>query len=325
MARAGMANRAIAHALGTTRKTVCCIRRLFRNTNDVIPGKSTGRPRISTDRQDRLLFNMARRERTRSASSLRQEWQRLTNIRVSRETVNRRLVNRGYRAWRAIKKPRLTNRHKQLRLQWATQFRALTVPHWRHVIFADESRFLLYRTDGRVRVRRTRGEGLQDDYVQQTVAGGGGSVHVWGAFHYGGKSQLVQFGANVTGAVYRDTLAANLVPWARQIFGNNFRYQDDNAPAHRARVVQDFLTQQGVEVLAQPPCSPDTNPIEHLWDALGRAINSRDPQPTNLAELGQFLQEEWTNLPQRTLRTLVESMPRRMAAIVAARGSHTRY
>ena len=224
-----------------------------------------------------------------------------------------------------MKAPKLTNRHKVLRLQWARQHLHLTVRHWEHVIFGDESRFLLYRVDGRLRVRRLQGERLVDDCVQETVAGGGGSVHVWGAFHAGGKSELVVFRANVNGARYRDIMRQNLLPWARQQFGYNFRYQDDNAPAHRARLVQNFMVQEGANVLAQPACSPDTNPIEHMWDALGRAVRKRDPQPTNLPQLEQFLQQEWTNLPLNSLRNLVHSMPRRMAAIVDARGSHTRY
>lgn len=320
-----MRSQQIAHDLGTTMKTVCSIKRLFRNTGDVKPRKSTGRPRITTAREDRVLYIMARQGRRRSAASLRHEWHQRINGRPSRETVNRRLIERGYRARRPIRQPRLTQRHRHLRLQWASQYLALTVQHWRHVIFADESRFMLFRTDGRVRVRRMRGEGLRDDCVQERVAGGGGSVHVWGAFHSGAKSQLVQLRGNVTGASYRDTLATNLVPWARQTFGNNFRFQDDNAPAHRARIVQNFMAQEAIQVLPQPACSPDTNPIEHLWDALGRAVSSRDPQPSTLAQLGQFLQEEWDNLGPRTLENLVESMPRRMAAIVKAKGGHTRY
>ena len=101
--------------------------------------------------------------------------------------------------------------------------------------------------------------------------------------------QLVPFGASVTWAVYHDALLTNLVPWARQEFGNNFRCQHDDAPAHWARVVDDFLPQEDIQVLVQPACSPHTNPIEHLWDVLGRAVSASDPQHMNLEDFGQFL------------------------------------
>ena len=70
---------------------------------------------------------------------------------------------------------------------------------------------------------------------------------------------------------------------------------------------------------------PDLNPIEHAWDALDRAIRKRDVQPTNLRELGEALIQEWNGLSQRDLNKLVESLPRRIDAVIQARGGYTRY
>lgn len=325
LSRAGATAGDIALQLGIARITVHRILRRYRNTNNVTPDKSTGRPRKTTAREDRLLLNMVRRDRTRSARALSQDWQQTLNRPISRETTNRRMLERGYKAYRPVKKPKLSARHKALRLNFARQHQNLTVPHWRHVVFADESRFELHRVDGRMRVRHLRGESLQDDCVQEIVTGHGGSVHVWGAFHNGGTSQLVTLQNNVNGMVYRNILETNLIPWARGVFGDNWRFQDDNAPAHRARIVQDFIAQIGIQPLHQPPVSPDCNPIENLWAIIGDAVSSRDVQPSNLGELAQALQEEWQALTPQTLQSLVESMPRRMAAVIQARGGHTKY
>ena len=108
-------------------------------------------------------------------------------------------------------------------------------------------------------------------------------------------------------------------------FGDNYRYQDDNATPHRARVVLDFLQQGNVTKMEQPPRSPDCNPIEHLWDELGRAISSMDNPPQNVDELRQALLDKWVQIPVQRLQRLVASMPRRLAAIIAARGGNTRY
>ena len=97
-------------------------------------------------------------------------------------------------------------------------------------------------------------------------------MNVWGAFCATGKSELVILDENVTGAVYRQILDQNLVPWARGIFGSNFRYQDDNAPAHRTRVVQMYIENNHINNLWHPPLSPDLNPSEHPWDELWRSV-----------------------------------------------------
>ena len=49
----------------------------------------------------------------------------------------------------------------------------------------------------------------------------------------------------------------------------------DNARHHMARLTQQFLTVKGVNVLPWPALSPDLNPIEHTWDALGHRVRSR--------------------------------------------------
>ena len=120
----------------------------------------------------------------KSASVLRQLWQNIINIRLSRATVNRR----GLKACRPVQRPRLNDLRKQRRFLWAHQHSRYGLRHWRHVIYTDESRFLLHRSDGRVRVKRQQGKRFREDCVVGTVMAGGGSVHVWGGIHHGGKT-----------------------------------------------------------------------------------------------------------------------------------------
>ncbi|GFX32122.1 RNase H domain-containing protein [Trichonephila clavipes] len=60
-----------------------------------------------------------------------------------------------------------------------------------------------------------------------------------------------------------------------------------------------------------PAYSPDLNPIEHVWDALGRRIAACLHHPENTHQLKQMLIEEWALLPQEMLHQLVLSMRRR--------------
>ncbi|GFV53969.1 transposable element Tcb2 transposase [Trichonephila clavipes] len=58
-----------------------------------------------------------------------------------------------------------------------------------------------------------------------------------------------------------------------------------------------------------PACSPDMNPIEHVWDALGRRVSGRQPPPQTLQELERALLEEWDRIPQLVINSLIDSMP----------------
>ena len=325
MWRAGRKQANIATHLRMSQSTVSRIIQRYRAKNHVRPGVSTGCPPKTTARENRMLYEMCRRKRTLSANALKDWWNPRIQERVSRQTVNRRLLSRGLRSRRPAKIPLMTQGRKQQRLEWSNQHHRRQLGHWRHVLFSDESRFLLHRVDGRLRVRREVGQRFQEDCVTGTIAHGGGSVHVWGGIHYGGRTNLVVLHGNVNADSYRRVLETEMVPYARAHFGHNFVFQHDNAPAHRARRLQAYLEEEGIEQLPWPPYSPDLNPIEHCWDALGRAVHQRDVQPANLDELEEALTEEWVALSQRYINKLVESLPRRIRAVIQARGGYTKY
>jgi hypothetical protein len=157
-------------------------------------------------------------------------------------------------------------------------------------------------------------------FIKETRQGNGGSVHVWGAIWAGGRSRLQVLNANVTGAVYCDVLQTFLDTSNPPV---NFRFQDDNAPAHRARCVTTFKEARGIVSLPWPSRSPDLNPIEHLWDILHRRLVEQPPE--NLVQLRERLVQEWDAIPQAVVDNLVHSMTRRVAAVIAANGGNTRY
>ncbi|GFS66982.1 transposable element Tcb2 transposase [Trichonephila clavipes] len=72
-------------------------------------------------------------------------------------------------------------------------------------------------------------------------------------------------------------------------------------------------------------CFPDMNPIEHVWDALGRQVSDRKPPPQTLQELERALLEEWDRIPALVINSLIDSMPQRCSTLLAVRGNHTTY
>ncbi|GFV40640.1 transposable element Tcb2 transposase [Trichonephila clavipes] len=63
-------------------------------------------------------------------------------------------------------------------------------------------------------------------------------------------------------------------------------------------------------------CSPDMNPIEHVWDVLGRRVAGRQPPPKTLQELETALLEEWDRIPQLVINSLIDSMPQRCSTLL---------
>ena len=178
MWRSGVKQSTIAARLRLAQGTVFKIISRYRRHQHVRPGVSSGQPRKTSVREDRILYRLCRQNRTKSASYLRDRWQQVINTRVSS-----RLLSQGLRARRLTKKPLLNMVRKTRRLEWAWSHQNWQHRHWRHVLFSDESRFLL-------RV----GERFQEDCVVRTVAHGGGSVYVWGAIHYGPQRRLLPEG-----------------------------------------------------------------------------------------------------------------------------------
>jgi hypothetical protein len=64
------------------------------------------------------------------------------------------------------------------------------------------------------------------------------------------------------------------------------------------------------------------SPIEHVWDALERRVRQRVPVP-NIHLLHTATEEEWDNIPQATITSLINYMQRRCDALHEANGGHT--
>ncbi|GFS90582.1 transposable element Tcb2 transposase [Trichonephila clavipes] len=166
------------------------------------------------------------------------------------------------------------------------------VTDWQKVVFSDESRLLLGTNDNRVRV--------------------------WRRSAYDSRSTLIVTRGTLTGQRYvDDILRRHVRPFLNGLPGAIF--QQDNARPHTARVSEDFL--RHFQTLPWSACSPDLSPVEHVWDQLKRQM----PSCQSVHDLELAVQDLWAHLPQDNIRCLINSMPDRMAACIAAGSGPMRY
>jgi hypothetical protein len=171
----------------------------------------SGRPRITSDRDDRALQRLVRRMPFATRPVLKQHW--LPNRRMSTRTVRNRLKSAGLKSRRVIKRSLLADRHRRSRLAWCLVRRGWNLRTWRKIHWSDESRFLLHVTDGRMRVWRHKNTAYTPRNIQPTVPYSGGSVMVWGCISHDCKLDLVTIQGNLTGDQYiRDILQPVVVP-----------------------------------------------------------------------------------------------------------------
>lgn len=321
MIQAGVAQNVVARRFGVHRNTIHALWRRFQQSGNTRDGPRSGRPRVTSLRQDNYIRVVHLRNRFQTAALTARSIPGLR--RISPRTVRNRLRERHIRPRRPAIRPVLQRRHRVARLAWCRRHLRFTRRDWARILFSDESRFHLDSSDGRSRVYRRVGERFQDNCVVERRPFGGGSVMVWGGITANARTPLVVIDGNLTGARYRDEiLQAHVIPFVQQ---HHVTLQHDNARPHVARVVTDFLTQQNVDVLPWPAVSPDLSPIEHVWDEMQRRLRQLPNQPVTLAELSRALVRIWNGIPQAFFNNLVGSMRRRCNACITANGGHTRY
>jgi hypothetical protein len=74
-----------------------------------------------------------------------------------------------------------------------------------------------------------------------------------------------------------------------------------------------------------PAQSPDLNPIEHLWEHIKRRLGEYETPPSGMLELWERVEAEWDRIPAEVCQNLIKRMPRRVEAVVTAKGGHTKY
>ncbi|GFX74463.1 transposable element Tcb2 transposase [Trichonephila clavipes] len=289
----------VATEFGIAHSIVSRLWRQFQTTGTAIRGFSSGRSRGTTPADNRYIVLKARRNRRQTAGEIARHTTQATGRPISRFTVARRLHGGGLFARCPVRCVPLTPAHRRRRSLWCREHRNWRDNEWGRVLFTDESRFSLSSDSHRILIWRERGSRNHPSNIIERDRYGGHGVLVWGGIELGSRTDLHIFDA---------------VP-----------FLDDNAPCHRTVAAKQLLESEDIERMDWSARSPDLNPIEHVWDFLGRRLAARTLPPVTIQELRLALQDEWAAMPQQLIDTLILSMGRGCETCLAVRGDHIPY
>uniref|UniRef100_A0A3P8UHJ6 Tc1-like transposase DDE domain-containing protein n=1 Tax=Cynoglossus semilaevis TaxID=244447 RepID=A0A3P8UHJ6_CYNSE len=292
-----------------------------------INGKSSGREkcgrrRCTSKRDDRGLQRILKQRRFKNLAEIQKEWTE-AGVTASKTTTFRRIREMGYSCRVPRVKPLLNQSQRRKRLNWAKEKKDWTVGQWSKVLFSDESKVCLSFGNQGPRVWRKTGEEQNPSCLRSSVKYPQ-SVMIWGAMSSAGVGKLCFLKSKVTATVYQNVLEDFMIPSAEDLYGDaDFIFQQDLAPAHTARSTKTWFDAHAITVLDWPANSPDLNPIENLWGILKRKM--RGTRPNNKEELTASIKEMWASITPMQCHSLIASMPRRIKAVIKAKGFPTKY
>ncbi len=165
------------------------------------------RPRVTTPAQDLHIQHLHLQDRLRPATRTAAATIGLHNQRIYAQTAKNCLREAHLHVHRPHRGLDLTTVRRRNRLEWANAHIRWRLALWRGVLFTDESRFSLYRADGRQRVC----ERFADVNVMDRVAHGGGGVMVWAGVCYGQQTQVNFIDGILNAQRYRDEILRPIV------------------------------------------------------------------------------------------------------------------
>jgi hypothetical protein len=138
-----------------------------------------------------------------------------------------------------------------------------------------------------------------------------------------GPLQIVK--GTINSHAYIAIMRGCLAPAKQAVFGGGeFVFQQDNAPCHVSATARRWFAQNDIELMAWPPQSPDLNQVENLWAVLRRCVKARMPIQ-NIEALQTAVEECWAEIPEKTLRGLIQSMPELIQEVIKSKGGATSF
>jgi len=203
---------------------------------------------------------------------------------VSTQVIRCHLKEAGLVCWVRKAKPFICPANKEKWRLWALAHESWTVEDWKNMIFSDESKFLLFKSNGHQWAWFQPGQAYENRFVKKTVKHGGGNIMVWGCISGRGMGRLQRVEGIMCTSDYVEILEGPLLGSLKDLryrrTGNSgVLFQQDNDPKHKSQLAMGWLKMHCVKLLDWAPSSPNMSIIEYMWDQLDALIQAHIAQP----------------------------------------------
>lgn len=284
--------------------------------------ENCGRKSIFDERDKRHIRALSVKSPRASAAEIQRQVGAFGDC--SLRTFQRVMLQSGIKVAKPSRRPYITDTQKARRLEWAHEHRHWTAEDWSRVIWSDETMVAIQ--DNCRYVRIVDGQPLTPDHHVTTYKHPL-TVMIWACFAARGTGRCCLVEGRLNTEYYLTQIVdRRIVQQVHEWFPDgDGLFQQDNAPAHVSRRARAHFVEKGVPLLQWPPASPDLNPIENLWSLIKRRIRT-SPVTTKQQLITKFL-AVWHHDPEigDLCKKLVDSMPARIEACIAAKGDATKY
>lgn len=275
--------------------------------------EKSGRLRVLSDRCKRRIQDLA----SNSTLCVR-DIKTKVNTNASYSTVLRAIHANSNLVFKKMKQtPKLTEKHKEKRLNYAIEH-IYWKKEWRQVVFSDEKKFNLDGPDGFKHYWHHIN--MEEISFSKRVMGGGG-IMVWIGFCYNEKLTIQFIDQKMNSEKYCQMLDISLKGFLDDNKKNDYIFQQDNAPCHRARNTLKWFEESNISKVVWPALSPDLNPVENIWSDMSREIYSNGKQYNSLNELKNAILIAWATFPEEKLISYAKSMKKRMLDVIKNKGA----
>ena len=150
---------------------------------------------------------------------------------------------------------------------------------------------------------------------------------VWGCIWWNGVGVLSEVEGWMDAEQYVTILEGELLQSMEDsgIPADEVIFQQDNDTKHTSKRAKIWFEERDIKLLDWPAQSPDLNPIEHTWGYLKKCLSGYKRASTGVYQLWDRVVVEWGNISVEECQKWIESMPRRIQAVIKAKGGHTKY
>jgi transposase len=325
--QAGLTNKEITNQTGSSTRTIQKICKRVRETNSFKDRPKTGRPQKLSPRNQRLALKILKKKQATTAEGVSRVLGEEHNINVSRKTIARAFNRHGFVSRIKKKKPKLTEKHKKARLDWAKKHESWTAEEWSQVVWSDESKFNVLNSDGKEYFWTDHPEILTENSITHTLKFGGGGVNVWSCITWQGFGFSCKIDETLDAELYSNILKEELMQTLEyyNLDINTTIFQQDNDPKHTSNLAKQTLRDLKLKVMEWPSQSPDLNPIEHFWNHVARELKRSGKLFSTKDQLWESLQKILEEKNKELCRKLIGTMSRRVLDVIKAKGGPTKW